>query len=312
MRNQHGNITGRSPDGNALESGFAGVQTAAHRDSWIRASQYKSGHTANFVPFLSGVSAEGIAFSRDGQWITYSSFPEGTLWRSKVDGSERRQLTFPPLRVFLPRWSPDNAHIAFSADVPDVARNVYVISSEGGTPQRIFPSEQSQSDVDWSVDGNSLVFSSLFVPGAPIYTFDLQSKRLSTLADSNGLFAPRLSPDGKYVAATTTDGPSKLMLFDVPAQKWRTLVDSKVGNPAWSRDGKYVYFQDWQKEDGRERILRVRLTDGKVEAVADVEKNGRLTTGTFVDWFGITPDGSPLLARDISSQELYALDVRWP
>ena len=95
-------------------------------------------------------------------------------------------------------------------------------------------------------------------------------------------------------------------------QKWSTLVDSKVGNPAWSRDGKYVYFQDWQKEDGRERILRVRLTDGKVEAVADVEKNGRLTTGTFVDWFGITPDGSPLLARDISSQELYALDVRWP
>jgi len=265
-----------------------------------------------FLPYLSGVSAEGLAFSRDGQSVTYTSFPDATLWRSKVDGTERRQLTFPPLRVFLPRWSPDGKQIAFNADLPEVARNVYVVSSEGGTPQRILPSEQSQTDVNWSPDGNSLVFGTLFVSNAPIYTFDLQSKRVSTLAGSNGLFFPRWSPDGKYIAAIATEGPGKLMLFDVATQKWTEAVGSQIGCPTWSQDGKYIYFQDSQNQDQRERIVRLRLSDRKIEKIVDVKDIGRLTTGTFVDWFGLAPDDSPLLARDISTQEIYALDMQWP
>ena len=30
---------------------------------------------ATFAPFLSGISADGVSFSRDGQWVTYVSFP---------------------------------------------------------------------------------------------------------------------------------------------------------------------------------------------------------------------------------------------
>jgi Tol biopolymer transport system component len=279
----------------------------AHRAELVRYDQ----HSGQFLPYLSGISAEGLAFSRDRQWVAYTSFPDGTLWRSKVDGTERRQLTFPPLRVFLPRWSPDGKQIAFNAQLPEVTRNVYVVSSEGGTPQRILPSEQSQTEVDWSPDGNSLVFGTLFVSNAPIYTFDLQSKRVSTLAGSNGLFAPRWSPDGKYIAAIATEG-GKLMLFDVATQKWTEAVGSQIGFPTWSQDGKYIYFQDSQNQDQRERIVRLRLSDRKIEKIVDVKDIGRLTTGTFVDWFGLAPDDSPLLARDISTQEIYALDMQWP
>ncbi len=60
-----------------------------------------------FAPYLSGISAMGVSPSRDGNWMTYVAYPEGTLWRSKADGSERLQLTFPPLYVLQPRWSPD-------------------------------------------------------------------------------------------------------------------------------------------------------------------------------------------------------------
>ncbi|MGB7464511.1 MAG: winged helix-turn-helix domain-containing protein [Candidatus Acidiferrum sp.] len=279
-----------------------------HRAELVRYDQ----HSGQFLPYLSGISAEGLAFSRDRQWVAYTSFPDGTLWRSKVDGTERRQLTFPPLRVFLPRWSPDGKQIAFNADLPGVTRNVYVVSSEGGTPQRILPSEQSQTDVNWSPDGNSLVFGTLFVSNAPIYTFDLQSKRVSTLAGSNGLFFPRWSPDGKYIAAIATAGPSKLMLFDIATQKWTEAVGSQIGYPTWSQDGKYIYFQDSQNQGQRERIVRLRFSDRKIEKIVDVKDIGRLTTGTFVDWFGLAPDDSPLLARDISTQEIYALEMDWP
>ena len=63
--------------------------------------------SGRFEPYLGGISAEYVAFSKDGQWVAYVSFPEGTLWRSKADGSERLQLTYPPMYALMPRWSPD-------------------------------------------------------------------------------------------------------------------------------------------------------------------------------------------------------------
>jgi Tol biopolymer transport system component len=36
-----------------------------------------------FMPYLSGISADTVDFSKDGQWITYVAVPDGTLWRSK-------------------------------------------------------------------------------------------------------------------------------------------------------------------------------------------------------------------------------------
>ena len=71
-----------------------------------------------FVPFLSGISAGDVAFSKDGQWIAYVTYPEGTLWRSKADGSERVQLSYPPLYPVLPRWSPDGKQIVFYSSIP--------------------------------------------------------------------------------------------------------------------------------------------------------------------------------------------------
>ena len=69
--------------------------------------------------YLSGISAADLDFSRDGEWVTYTLVPEGTLWRSRVDGSERLQLTIPPLRTSMPRWSPDSRFIvAMTAIVP--------------------------------------------------------------------------------------------------------------------------------------------------------------------------------------------------
>jgi DNA-binding winged helix-turn-helix (wHTH) protein/Tol biopolymer transport system component len=197
-----------------------------------------------FMPYLSGISAEGLSFSRDGQCVTYTSFPDGTLWRSKVDGSERLQLTFPPLKALLPRWAPDAKQIAFNATLPGGNWNVYLVSSEGGTPQRILPSEQSQMDASWSPDGNSMVFGTFStVLKAPIYTIDLRSKRVSPLPGSMGLFSPRWSPDGRYIAAITF-ADLKLVLFDFATQKWTEAFGSEIGYLSWSHDGKYIYFQD--------------------------------------------------------------------
>jgi eukaryotic-like serine/threonine-protein kinase len=86
--------------------------------------------SAEFIPFLSGISADSVSFSKDGQWVAYVSFPEGTLWRSKLDGSQKIQLTYPPLTPVMPSWSPDGQQIvfyAFSGPKP----KLYTVATQG-------------------------------------------------------------------------------------------------------------------------------------------------------------------------------------
>jgi Tol biopolymer transport system component len=221
----------------------------------------------------------------------------------------------------LPRWSPDGKQIAFNgkqigvnAALPETTWNIYLVSNEGGTPQQVFPSEQSQMDVNWSPDGNSLAFGSAEVPNAPIYTIDLRSKSVSTLPGSNGLYSPHWSPDGKYMAAITTEHPHKLMLFDFATQRWTQAFGSETGYESWSRDGKCIYFLAYHNpaQDGiQSRIVRLRLSDRKIDNIVDVRNVGRLTAGTITGWFGLAPDDSPLFARDISTSEIYALEMDW-
>jgi Tol biopolymer transport system component len=93
--------------------------------------------SGQFAPFLSGMSAGHVDFSSDGKWVTYVSFPENTLWRSKVDGTERLQLTYSPEIVVAPRWSPDGRQISFTGFEVGKPWTVYVVSVDGGTPQAV-------------------------------------------------------------------------------------------------------------------------------------------------------------------------------
>jgi len=90
--------------------------------------------------FSRGTSAEFVAFSKDGQWLRYVSCPEGTLWRSKLDGSERLQLTYAPSYAVNPHWSPDGKNIVFFATDADNPK-IYAVSPEGGTPQQLMRDE---------------------------------------------------------------------------------------------------------------------------------------------------------------------------
>ncbi len=257
-----------------------------------------------FSPFLGGISAESVSFSRDGQWVAYTTYPEATLWRSKADGSQRLQLTYPPMIALLSRWSPDGKQLAFYELVAGHPAKLRTISADGGTSTEQIPEDpEDKLDADWSQEGTKIVFGNGPAnPNSTIQLLDVSTHQRSTLPGSTGLYSPRWSPDGRYIAAMNFDS-RMLMLFDFQTQKWQELARVTMGFPNWSKKSDYVYFLH---EEDHPSVMRVRISDHKVENVADLKHFRQ--AGYWSVWLGMAPDDSPLLLRDTGTQEIYALD----
>jgi len=264
--------------------------------------------SAGFAPFLSGISADSASFSKDRQWVAYASYPEGTLWKSKSDGSQRVQLTYPPFAAVLPSWSPDGQQLVFYGLLPGQKSKLYTVSADGGTPRKIMPEDPpEQYDPTWSPDGTKIAFGGPpSDPNTAIRILDVRTNQISTVHGSEGLYSPRWSPDGRYIVAMPFASRS-LMLFDSATQKWAEIAKITCGFPNWSKNSDYVYFLH---EENQPSVMRVRIRDHKIERVADL-KNFR-QAGFWSVWLGMAPDDSPLLLRDTGAQEIYSLDWQAP
>jgi len=268
--------------------------------------------THTLSPFMPGFSAAGISYTKDKQRMAYVSFPEGSLWQSRVDGTDRHQLTFSPEEVGSPHWSPDGSRIAFAGGLPGKPQQILLIPPEGGVAEQLTFGSEGVADPSWSPDGNSIAYSGPWSwhSTLPIHILNLKTRQTAVLPNSEGLFSVRWSPNGRDLLAITLPKGS-LMMYDFKLRQWQPLVDtSDVEYPSWTPDSKCVYFQSSKLKGSPE--FRVCLNDRKVQRVADMAGGGNLawTAGGF--WTGLAPDGSILELRDTSTEEIYALHVKLP
>ncbi|MGA8878792.1 MAG: protein kinase [Candidatus Korobacteraceae bacterium] len=265
--------------------------------------------SAQLSPFLGGMSAEFVDFSRDGQWVSYVTYPEGTLWRSKADGSEALQLTYPPGYAVNPRWSLDGKTIVFYEMFADKPSEIFEISPDGGSPRRLLPDDANpQWDPNWSPDGGKIVFGGSAVNSASVISIlDLASHKVSVLPGSQGLYSPRWSPNGRYIAAFSAD-ESILLLFDFQSQRWTELAKGALAWENFSKDGQYLYVLSNRGAGG---ALKISVSDGKTEKVGEL--TNFVGTGYFSDSsLSLTPDDSLLLFRDAGASDVYALGWEEP
>jgi eukaryotic-like serine/threonine-protein kinase len=264
-----------------------------------------------FLPFLSGISVEEVDFSADGRWATYVTVPEGTLWRSRVDGSDRLQLTYAPLRAAFPRWSPDGKQIAFDAAQHGSPWKIFLVSTQGGAPQELLSENRSELDPAWSHDGKQIAFGRQGLPESQVINIlDVGTQQVSVLPESQGTFSPRWSPNGRFLAALSSDS-QKLVLFDFETQKWNDWARGPhaIGFPNWSRDSKYIYFDSIFGND--QSYWRLKVGETTPQQIVSL-KNIRRYFNWFGPWSGLAPNGTPLFVRDSSTQEIYALEVQFP
>jgi serine/threonine protein kinase/Tol biopolymer transport system component len=261
--------------------------------------------SAQFVPYLGGSSITHVSFSRDGQWVTYLSYPEREVWRSRVDGTEKLQLTRAPLEAWGPTFSSDGRQILFNAFGVGGGVGMYLVSIDGGSLHTLAV-EGGQGS--WCGPDNSIVLMGGGVQNSKVQLFDARTSATTVVQGSDGLRQARCSPDGRYLAAVTQDG-KKLRLYEFATETWSDLSTSDIGFVAWSVDSKHIYFDTGSSK--QLAIYRVRVADRKPERLIDLQ-NFRRVVDPWVSWMGLTPDGSPLLMRDIGSEEVYALDFEEP
>jgi Tol biopolymer transport system component len=133
---------------------------------------------------------------------------------------------------------------------------------------------------------------------------DLATHQTVVIRGSDGVYSPRWSPDGRFLAALSTPTLA-LTVFDFKTQQWRVLAKGWCHWPAWSADGQFVYFF---RDSGIPSVYRVRASSGAEERVVDL--TGFRFAGAVSSWLGLGPHDTPLLLRDAGTDDIYALTLR--
>lgn len=263
---------------------------------------------------LAESGATDMDFSLDGQWVVYAARENGTLWKSRIDGSNRVQLTAGATGAFAPHWSPDQKEILFTGFLLDRQPRLYVVSAQGGAPKSVLPSNNKWASVsgDWRTDGRQIVLDVQEMESGrepDIRIFDLESGKLSAVPDSEGLVEPRWSADGRYIAALNPK-KKQVFLYDCKRQTWSVLAEANFPSALrWSPAGDALYYQD--TDEVEESIFRVPMAKREAERV--VRLGDLLSAGAARAIFtGLSPDGSVYVTVDHGDVDVYAVDLKVP
>jgi Tol biopolymer transport system component/DNA-binding winged helix-turn-helix (wHTH) protein len=253
-------------------------------------------------PYLGGMPAYEADFSKGGQWMAYIRYPDHTLWRCNLNGSQRVRLTSPDIEAHQPHWSPDGTRIAFMGKKSDEPWRVMIWTSDGKIEEPLAQIED-QGVPTWSPDGRSLLFGDWPYGSRTmaLHVLDLSTHRMIPMEGSEHLWTSRWSPDGSYICALRQDS-SGLMLKRPGESSWHEIMaDQSLDDPRWSPDSKYIYLT----ERSRGFLVRVHVLTGRVERLADLHD----FPATREEWFGVAPDGSALALQAFPAEEIFSL--RW-
>jgi eukaryotic-like serine/threonine-protein kinase len=241
----------------------AGVSPGSNASpSFARVTSLTSGGALNIGP----------AISPDGKWVAYLSDRGGPmdLWVKFAAGGEAVNLTGStglelPSRIDLGGLaiSPDGANIAFDAGstkgTPSNQYDAWIISAPlGGTPRKLV---QRGRALRWSPDGTKIVYVR---PGAS-------------------------AGDALFVADADGGNPREI----VP-----THGGMHLHWPAWSRDGRYIYFNYTISTSNSEptSIYRVPVAAGPIEPVVVSERRAEFASPT-PDGLGVVFAANPTTAE---------------
>ncbi|MGC1687468.1 MAG: protein kinase [Candidatus Acidiferrales bacterium] len=259
-----------------------------------------------FLPYPGGLPAAQLVVSPDRKWMVYTDYPRGYLWRCKIDGSEKLQLT--GTLAQMPTWSPDSKWIAYTD-----WHELYRVSVDSGAPEKLTSEGFTEVLPSWSPDGKSIYFNDYPIAGhLRIRILNLETRKVSTMPESDGYYAPLWSPDGQYLAGIQNP-PKSLAIYSVKTKLWKQLkfFEHDWGYFVWAPDSKSLYLMRGPMEAGtgeQTGIYRLTVPAGKWELFTKLTGLNPFLVGTQ-DFVSITPEGKIAAMSDTSVTQIY--QMKW-
>jgi serine/threonine protein kinase len=259
-----------------------------------------------FLPYLGGLPATQLVVSPDRKWMVYTDYPRGYLWRCKIDGSEKLQLT--NTLAQMPTWSPDSKWIAYTD-----WQELYRVSVDSGAPEKLTSEGFMEVLPSWSPDGKSIYFNDYPIAGhLRIRILDLETRKVSTMPGSDGYYAPLWSPDGQYLAGIQNP-PKSLAIYSVKTKQWKQLkvFEHDWGFFVWAPDSKSLYLMRGPSEVAageQTGIYTLTVPEGKWELFTKFTGLNALLGG-IQDFVSITPEGDIATMSDTSVTQIY--QMKW-
>jgi len=251
---------------------------------------------ALFVPLAFSATAQDTdPFARhpavhpSGDAIAFSY--QGDLWVVSADGGRAERLTIHEAYEAQPRWRPNGEQIAFTSDRFG-NDDLFVMDAEGGTPDRLTYHSTGDAIGGWTPDGRLLFATDRTYAQAEwsneIYQVPAAGGTPDRLLDAVG-DAPRMSPDGRFVAfergANRTEkkgyeGPADrdVWVYDTETDTYTqvTTFEGNDHNPVWTGPRTLLYISE---ANGTYNVHRQALTDqgepdGDAEPVTGYEDDG--------------------------------------
>jgi Tol biopolymer transport system component len=240
------------------------------------------------------------SFSPDGKRLAFSV---GDLSVYDWQRDTMSRLTFTPGVNNFPVWTPDGRGIVYRSFSGQSVGNLYWVRSDGAAAAvRLTESNASQVPYSFSPDGKRLAFceqggtTQFDIWTLPIDWSDPEYPKAGQpevfLRTPAVEFAPAFSPDGRWLAYVSNEGPNpEVYVRPFPADpaggKWQ--ISSGGGQwPIWSRNGRELFYQ------GPNGIMVVSYTAKNATFAPDKPRlwsDHRIVVTTGTKNYDLAPDG---------------------
>ena len=232
----------------------------------------------------------GARVSPDGTRIALDRMVQDNrdVWLLDTARGSLTRLTSDPGADGLPVWSPDGQRLAYES-LRQGVWNLYVRPASGqAAGVRLQESSQHQIPLDWSNDGDFLLYSEStrgVLADGDLFALPMRGAARTPLPIATTAFQEkdgRFSPDGRWVAYETThSGRPEIVVQSFPdASAGAVQVSVQGGStPRWSADGRELYYM---ADDGSLMAAEVKASGKRFEASVP----RALFRSSALNWFG--------------------------